>query len=211
MSMSTNMSVLVVLQMLAIRALADTPPRLDVPVADPTAPLTFIVYGDTRFTQREGVANPVARRALIGRVASEKPAAIFIGGDLVYDGSNPEDYETYRTETAVWSQAKIPVFPALGNHEFRGCDQDANPCLVNWWRAAVPREVRPFRWYSVALGRKILVLLLDSDSSLKSGSEQRNWFERADHQSWLTSGIRLRRAALSARSGPDFSKDQRRA
>jgi hypothetical protein len=124
------------------------------------------------------VANPAARRALIGRVASEKPAAIVIGGDLVYDGSDPEDYETYRTETVIWSQAKIPIFPALGNHEFRGCDQDANPCLANWWRAAVPTGVRPFRWYSVALGPKILVLLLDSDSSLKPGSEQRTWFER---------------------------------
>jgi acid phosphatase type 7 len=111
-------------------------------------------------------------------VASEKPAAIFIGGDLVYDGSNPEDYEIYRLETAVWSQAKIPIFPALGNHEFRGCDKDLSPCLANWWRAAVPSDVRSFRWYSVALGPKILVLILDSDSSLKSLSEQRTWFEQ---------------------------------
>jgi hypothetical protein len=175
---SIKMSVLVMLQVLAIRALADTPPRLEVEIADPNAPLTFVVYGDTRFTQRDGVANPVARRALIGRVASERPAAIFIGGDLVYDGSDPADYETYRTETEVWSQAKIPIFPALGNHEFRGCDQDASVCLANWWRAAAPSAVRPFRWYSVALGSKILVLLLDSDSSLKSGSEQRTWFEQ---------------------------------
>ncbi len=106
------------------------------------------------------------------------PAAIFIGGDLVYEGGNPEDYETYRTETAAWSNAKIPIFPALGNHEFRGCDKDLNPCLVNWWGAAVPSAVRSFRWYSVGLGPKILVLLLDSDSSLKAGSEQRTWFEQ---------------------------------
>jgi predicted MPP superfamily phosphohydrolase len=178
MSMSIKMSVLVTLQVLAIRALAAAPPRLEVAVADPNAPLTFIVYGDTRFTQREGVANPVARRALIGRIASEKPAVIVIGGDLVYDGSNPEDYETYRTETEVWSQAKIPIFTALGNHEFRGCDQDASPCLENWWRAAAPSGLRPFRWYSVALGPKILVLVLDSDSPLKSGTEQRSWFEQ---------------------------------
>src|SRR5580700_2376391 len=177
MSLSIKISILAILQLLAIRTLADAPPRLEVPVADSSAPLTFIVYGDTRFTQRDGVANAVARRALVARVASEKPAAIFIGGDLVYEGSDPEDYETYRTETAVWSQAKIPIFPALGNHEFRRCDKDKSPCLVNWWRAAVPSGVRSFRWYSVALGPKILVLLLDSDSSLKPGSEQRTWFE----------------------------------
>ena len=101
-----KISALTILQVLAGRALADVAPRLDVAVADPGAPLTFIAYGDTRFTQRDGVANVVARRALVARMASEKPAAIFIGGDLVYEGSNPEDYEIYSTETAVWSQAK---------------------------------------------------------------------------------------------------------
>jgi hypothetical protein len=111
-------------------------------------------------------------------MASENPAAIFIGGDLVYEGSNPEDYETYKTETAAWSQAKIPIFPALGNHEFQGCDKDLSPCLENWWRAAAPSGVRSFRWYSVTVGPKVLVLALDSDSSLKPGSEQRSWFEQ---------------------------------
>jgi len=187
MSLSIKISVLAILQVLAGRALADAAPRLEVAVADPSAPLTFIAYGDTRFTQRDGVANAAARRALVARVASEKPAAIFIGGDLVYEGSNPEDYEIYKSETAVWSQAKIPIFPALGNHEFRGCGSDVSPCLANWWSAAVPSEARSFRWYSVTLGPKILVLLLDSDSSLKPGSEQRTWFE----QQMTTTGSRM--------------------
>ena len=174
---SIRISVSVLLQLLALRALADAPPRLSVAVPDSSAPLTFIVYGDTRFTQREAVANPEARHALIGRIASEAPAAIFIGGDLVFEGSNPDDFETYRKEAAAWSQAKIPVFPALGNHEFRGCEHDANRCLVNWWNGAAPSAVRSFRWYSVALGPRILVVMLDSDASLKPGSEQRAWFE----------------------------------
>lgn len=173
-----KISALAILQLLAIRALADAPPRLEVPVADPNAPLTFIAYGDTRFTRREGVANAVARRALVARVASEDPAAIFIGGDLVYEGNDPEDYESFSAETAIWSQARIPIFPALGNHEFRGCEEDVSPCLANWWRAAAPSAVRSYRWYSVVLGPKILVLMLDSDSSLRPGSEQRIWFEQ---------------------------------
>jgi hypothetical protein len=178
MRLSTWISVLAIVQMLAFKAAADAPPRLELAVADPSAPLTFIAYGDTRFTQRDGVANAVARRALVARAASEHPAAIFIGGDLVYQGSSPEDYETYSSETAAWSEAKIPIYTALGNHEFQGCERDASPCLVNWWRGAAPAEVRSFRWYSVAVGPKVLVLLLDSDSPLKAGSEQRTWFER---------------------------------
>jgi len=163
---------------LASRVLADAPPRLEVPVADPSAPLTFIAYGDTRFTRREGVANVVAREALVARMASEKPAAILIGGDLVYEGTSVDDYQVYRTETAAWSQANIPIFPALGNHEFRGCDRDSAACLANWWAEAAPSRVRSYRWYSVTLGAKLLVLVLDSDSSLKPGDDQRVWFER---------------------------------
>jgi hypothetical protein len=172
---STLISLLVGLR---LPAFAEVPPQLAVSVKDADAPLTFIAYGDTRFTQHEGVANAVARRALVARMASEKPAAIVIGGDLVYEGTSAGDYEIYREETAVWSQDRIPVFPALGNHELRGCDVDPTPCLANWWRSAAPRAVRPFRWYSVAIGPKILVLMLDSDSALRPGSKQRIWFEQ---------------------------------
>jgi hypothetical protein len=45
MNLSIKISVLAILQLLAIRTLADEPPRLDVSVADPRAPLTFIAYG----------------------------------------------------------------------------------------------------------------------------------------------------------------------
>lgn len=108
---------------------------------------------------------------------SEQPAAIFIGGDLVYEGSDPQDYDTYKSETQQWSNHGIAVFPALGNHEFRGCNHDASPCLENWWKAASPRSLRPWRWYSVAIGSRLVALVLDSDAALKPGSEQREWFE----------------------------------
>jgi hypothetical protein len=157
-------------------AAADEPPRFEVPAAN-GGPLMLVVYGDTRFTQREDVVNAVARRALVHRIASEKPAAILIGGDLVYDGSDVSDYQTYRSETAEWSKEKIPVFPALGNHEFRGCAQDAHDCLENWWSAFGDLSLRPHRWYSVAIGSNLLALVLDSDAPLKPGSEQRAWFE----------------------------------
>src|SRR5215469_12578545 len=43
-------------------------------------PLMFVVYGDMRFTDpRERVAtSPSARRALVARIASEHPAALFL-------------------------------------------------------------------------------------------------------------------------------------
>ena len=159
-------------------ASAAEPPRFDVPQAKTSAPLTFVVYGDTRFTAHAEVANVVARRALVAKIASENPAAILIGGDLVYAGSDAADYQVYKEETGVWAAAKIPVFAALGNHEFRGCDGDPGPCLENWWTAAAPPGLRPQRWYSLTIGTSILALMLDSDSALKPGSEQRTWFEQ---------------------------------
>jgi hypothetical protein len=159
-----------------VRAAGDEPPRFEVPAAS-GGPLMLVVYGDTRFTQREDVVNSVARRALVARIAGEKPAAILIGGDLVYDGSDVSDYQTYRSETAEWSKETIPVFPALGNHEFKGCAPDVHDCLENWWSAFDDLPLRPHRWYSVAVGSNLLALVLDSDAPLKPASEQRVWFE----------------------------------
>ena len=158
-------------------ALADDgPPRFH--VAAPGDKLTLVVYGDTRFTERESVANPLARRALVAGIAGANPAAIFIGGDLVYQGDDPGDYATYASETAEWARRKFPVFPALGNHEFRDCrpSREDSPCLENWWGAF--GALRPWRWYSVAIGDSLLAIVLDSDASLKSGSAQRTWLER---------------------------------
>jgi hypothetical protein len=163
----------------ALAAPPHEPPRFEVPVADADAPLTFVTYGDTRFTGRDQVANPVARRALIAKIASENPAAILIGGDLVYQGSDPDDYATYKKETAEWAERKLPIFPALGNHEFNGCSVgDPDPCLTNWWSAFETLHLMPYRWYSVTIGPGILALVLDSDSALRPGSPQRSWFER---------------------------------
>jgi calcineurin-like phosphoesterase family protein len=157
---------------------SDQPPRLEVAGPAAGAPMTFIVYGDTRFTQRSDVVNAVARRALVARIANESPVAILIGGDLVYTGTNEDDYETYKSETREWTDKHIPVFVALGNHEFRGCEDEVERCLGNWWKDAAPAGVRPFRWYSVTLGPAILAVILDSDAPLKPGSEQHTWFER---------------------------------
>jgi hypothetical protein len=112
-------------------------------------------------------------------MANENPAAILIGGDLVYQGSDPDDYAIYKKETAEWEARKFPVFPALGNHEFNGCQaDDPDPCLENWWSAFPTLHLKPYRWYSAKIGPAILALVLDSDSALKPGSAQRDWFER---------------------------------
>jgi hypothetical protein len=137
-------------------------------------PLVLVAYGDIRFTDssESAASSPTARRALIAKIAAENPSAIFINGDLPYHGI-AADYEVYRTETQAWRDKRLRVYPALGNHEFSACFESS--CLERWWNAFP--ELRGRRWYSVALGSRLIGIALDSDTSLLPGSEQRMWLE----------------------------------
>ena len=137
-------------------------------------PLVLVAYGDTRFTAASETAasSPTARRALVAKIAAENPAAIFINGDLPFHGI-AADYEVYRAETQLWRDKHLRVYPALGNHEMSACVEAS--CLDRWW-SAFP-ELRGLRWYSVAIGSKLVGIALDSDTSLLPGSAQRTWLE----------------------------------
>jgi hypothetical protein len=145
-----------------------------VPDAALPTPLVLVAYGDMRFTDpsETSASSPVARQALVARIATERPAAIFLNGDLPWHG-NAGDYAEFVKETAPWRAQQLRVFPALGNHEFSRCE--VNECLGLWWDTFP--ELRGRRWYSVALGSRVLGIALDSDASLLPGSEQRAWLE----------------------------------
>jgi hypothetical protein len=134
-----------------------------------------IAYGDMRFTdpKETQATNPKVRKWLVDKIASEKPNAIVISGDVPYVGERAADYAEFHLETAPWRAANIPVFPALGNHELRG---DLKKCLENWW-TEFPK-LRGKRWYMSEAGEKIVVLTLDSESKLTIGSDQIKWVEQ---------------------------------
>jgi acid phosphatase type 7 len=165
---------------------ATAQPTFTVPGSDLPTPLVMVTYGDMRFTttSETEASNPPARQALVAKVAAEHPSAIFVNGDIPYHGT-AEDYAVYKHETRAWREAHLRVYPALGNHEFSGCSEAE--CLDLWW-TAFP-EVRPRRWYSVALGEKVLAISLDSDTSLLPGSDQRTWLEQ--QVGGLSSPVRL--------------------
>src|SRR5205085_10073666 len=58
-------------------------------------PLTFITYGDTRFTDPSNTtaADPKVRRWLVNRIAEEHPAAVILNGDLPLAGGVKNNYE----------------------------------------------------------------------------------------------------------------------
>lgn len=149
-------------------------PLIRVTDAEMSTSPTVIAYGDTRFTDpaEKNATDPKVRRWLVDRIASERPDAVLISGDLPWNGNVANDYAVYREESAPWRAAHILISPALGNHEFHG---DVQLCLNNWW-SEFPK-LRGRRWYSVALGSRLYVLNLDSNSSLLPDSEQTAWIK----------------------------------
>jgi hypothetical protein len=148
---------------------------LQVADAELPQPLSFIAYGDMRFTaaSETEASVPAVRRALVARIAADAPAAVFLSGDVPWHGGTIQDYAVYREETRLWREKGLRVYPALGNHEFALCAEAQ--CLENWW-STFP-ELRGHRWYAVALGSQLRAYALDSDTSLLAGAPQRTWLE----------------------------------
>lgn len=163
-----------------VRLRPSTPgPEFMIPEASLSRPLKIIAYGDTRFTdpKETSATNPRVRRWLVDQVAAEKPDAVLLSGDVPWRGGEAADYDDYRSETKVWRDDRLRIYPALGNHEFHGVDplSTEQECLENWWNAFP--ELRGVRWYSAELGNSVYIVNLDSNSSLLSGSPQIAWLQ----------------------------------
>jgi hypothetical protein len=138
-------------------------------IAAPKSGWTLIAYGDMRFTDPVDTrnTNPTARRALVAKVAAEKPDMLLLSGDVPLSGGVANDYVVYREETESWRAAGLKVFPAMGNHELKGSGG-----VENWWKAFP--ELRGRRWYSVQMGEAYFITV-DSNLDLKAGGPQSAW------------------------------------
>ena len=123
-------------------------------------PFRFVAYGDTRFHDPKDfeAANPPIRVALVQAIAEANPAFICFTGDIVYNGNDFDDWKVWDTETSIWREKKIPVFPALGNHDLHGNEQVA---LGNYFQRFT--DLKNSRYYSVRAGNALMLVL---DSSL---------------------------------------------
>jgi Icc-related predicted phosphoesterase len=130
-------------------------------------PFRFVAYGDARFHDPKDTeaANPAVRQALVQAIAEVKPAFISFGGDIVYNGYDTNDWKVWDSETAVWRDNKIPVYPALGNHDLHG---DEKVALANYFQRFP--DLKNSRYYSVRAANT-LVLVLDSSLDETSGPQ----------------------------------------
>ncbi|MBZ5612933.1 MAG: metallophosphoesterase [Acidobacteriia bacterium] len=142
-----------------------------------SAPFHFVAYGDSRFhdpKDREA-ANPEVRQTLVQAIAQSNPAFISFGGDIVYNGYDADDWKVWDRETAVWRAKKIPVYPALGNHELHGNEEVA---LGNYFERFP--DLKNSRYYSVRAANTLL-LVLDSSLDEISGPQGRWLTQKLDY------------------------------
>ena len=127
----------------------------------------FIAYGDTRFHDPKDTeaANPPVRVALVQAIAAASPAFICFTGDIVYNGYDANDWKVWDSETSVWREKNIPVYPALGNHDLHG---DEKTALGNYFQRFP--ELQNSRYYSVRAANT-LMLVLDSSQDEASGPQ----------------------------------------
>jgi len=158
MSSCKNLLYVLILAVFVSGALAQTQPvELQ---SNIKTPFHFVAYGDTRFTNPSDTeaSDPAVRQALVQAIANAHPAFISIGGDISYRGDNDKDWKIWDQETAVWRENKIPVYPALGNHDLHG---DQKVALANYFQRFP--DLQNNRFYSVRAGNTLLLAL---DSSL---------------------------------------------
>lgn len=140
-------------------------------------PFRFVAYGDSRFHDPKDTeaANPTARLALVKAIAGANPAFICFSGDIVYNGYDTNDWKIWDSETNVWREKKIPVYPALGNHEFHG---DQTVALGNYFQRFP--DLKGSRYYSVRAGN-VLLLALDSSQEEVIGLQGEWLLKKLDH------------------------------
>ncbi len=140
-------------------------------------PFRFVAYGDARFHDPRDTeaANPTARVALVQAVAEANPAFICFTGDLVYNGYDVDDWKEWDLETSIWREKRIPVYPALGNHELHG---DEKIALGNYFQRFP--DLKNSRYYSVHAANA-LFLVLDSSQEEATGPQDQWLTDKLDH------------------------------
>jgi acid phosphatase type 7 len=142
-----------------------------------TTPFHFVAYGDSRFHDPKDTeaANPPVRQGLVQAIAQTNPAFISFGGDIVYNGYDKNDWKVWDSETAVWREKNIPVYPALGNHDLHG---DQKIALANYFERFP--ALKNSLYYSVRAANTLL-LVLDSSLDEISGPQGQWLTQNLDH------------------------------
>ena len=141
----------------------------------------IVIYGDSRPAVSGeslfmGRRDPVKERALIiEQIAREKPDLIIHSGDLVARGSSEGKWEEWEKTHRPILDARIPFYPALGNHEYVGDNEEA----LGYFHKRFP-ALGGCRWYTIKSG-PMLFVMLDSNFDAFDGKEadrEEAWYRK---------------------------------
>jgi Icc-related predicted phosphoesterase len=144
---------------------------------DVKTPFRFVAYGDTRFHDPKDTepANPAVRVALVEAIAEANPAFVCFTGDIVYNGFDANDWKVWDNETQIWRDKKIPIYPALGNHDLHG---EAKIALGNYFQRFP--DLKNSRYYLVRAANALILVLNSSEDEV--AGPQGEWLAaKLDH------------------------------
>ena len=113
----------------------------------------YIAHGGEIVGEDRMPLNTVDFAPYAERIANANPDFVTFGGDITYNGNDPEDWKVYDRETAIWHDKHIRVYPALGNHDLHG---DLNVSLANYFQRYP--ELDHSLYYSVNCGNVMILL-----------------------------------------------------
>jgi Calcineurin-like phosphoesterase len=138
----------------------------------------FAIVGDLQRTSKVELwreSNHAERERIIRQIAAEAPDFLAIVGDLVFRGSSAADWAAFDALSTPLHEARVPVLPMLGNHEYW---VSPRPALAHFF-ARFP-HLGGRHWYSVTYGPLGLICLDSNIHWLPAARwhEQLGWYKR---------------------------------
>jgi len=114
-----------------------------------------MIYGDSRTNER-------IHKKIVNNILKLNPVAVFNTGDLVFCKNSSKNWQTFLDITSEL-RSKAQYYPIIGNHDKNSKE------YYDIFKLPNNKE-----WYSVTIS-KINFIVINSNKSIKTGSEQYNW------------------------------------
>ena len=131
------------------------------------APVSFVVYGDTR-------SYADAHRRVIERIRAEVPDFVLGTGDMVDHGARDDQWQTFFDIEGPLLRDNV-LYPAVGNHDRQGRGRTADNFRELF--SLPENSPDPERYYAFTYGQ-CRFLVLDSNAYSFALTDQSAWLER---------------------------------
>jgi acid phosphatase type 7 len=112
------------------------------------------------------------RKPVIAGIAAEKADIVLLNGDLVETGASKDDWKLFDREMQPLLESTPLFLASIGNHDLHGDKREARENFFTRVKAAQGHD-----YYSVQRG-PVMLIMLNSNAPLATGSEQRTWLEQ---------------------------------